>query len=103
MRQVFISFFCVNLTFNGYLVSSEEENNHRCVESCKEGEQERFYDDCYFWSKPNSVWADPAKKNWKESNFECNRRNGTLAAVTSLEIHNFLLRKVDKESKCQDT
>ena len=59
---MFISFFCVNLIFNGYLVSSEEENNHRCVESCKEGEQERFYDHCYFWSKPKSVWADPAKK-----------------------------------------
>ena len=76
--------------------SSKKVEEYACVESCKEGEQERFNNHCYFWSTPKSVWTDPAKKNWEESISECNKMNGTLASVTSKEIHNFLMKKMDK-------
>merc|ERR1712013_530074 len=83
--------------------SSKKDEVYACVESCKEGEQERFENHCYFWSIPKGGWGDPAKKNWEESKSECDMRNGTLAAVTSIEVHKFLMRKVDKESRIQDT
>ena len=46
---------------------------------------------------------DSALKTWKESKSECNKMNGTLASVTSIEIHNFLMKKVDKESRYSNT
>ena len=66
----------------------EGDGNKYCVESCKEGEQERLSEHCYYWSTKTNTW-DKAKK-------ECEKMNGKLAAVTSMEIHNFLMRKVNK-------
>ena len=68
----------------------EGQNRPGCVQSCRMGEQEEFGDHCYFWSKVHE------RKNWEESKSHCEGLNGTLAAVTSLPIHNFLMKKVDK-------
>ena len=73
----------------------EEQKRPGCVQYCKTGEQEEFGDHCYFWSSN--------KQNWDESKSHCEIMNGTLAAVTSLPIHNFLVRKVDKGSDNQYT
>jgi len=74
---------------------SGDAYRHECVETCNGSEQEEHGDHCYYWST--------VKKNWEESVSECHNRNGTLAAVTSLDIHNFLMRKVDKQSRLSTT
>ena len=70
--------------------TSIEGNQGNCVESCKDGEQERLGDHCYYWST--------ARKTWDNSESHCNAVAGHLAAVTSLEIHNFLLQKVEAKN-----
>ena len=52
-------------------------------------------DHCYFWST--------VRKNWEDSKYHCEGEGGHLAAVTSLEIHNFLMQKVNKELVELDT
>ena len=84
----------------------EEQKRPVCVRSCKEGEQEQFGDHCYFWSsnkhnKQNGTRG--LEGNWDESRSHCESMNGTLAAVTSLTIHNFLMRKVNKTSRFSNT
>ena len=59
-----------------------------CVESCKEDSQKRLGDHCYYWST--------ARKSWQNCEYHCQGEDGHLAAVTSLEIHNFLMKKVNK-------
>ena len=54
------------------------------MESCKEGEQERLGEHCYYWSTRRKFW-DAAK-------LFCEDKDGSLAAVTSMEIHNFLMK-----------
>jgi len=66
-------------------------DGNQCVESCKDGEQEGLGDHCYYWST--------ARKSWDQSESDCKTRGGHLAAVTSLEIHNFLLKEVDKDDR----
>ena len=67
------------------------EKQQDCVESCEEDSQKRLGDHCYYWST--------ARKTWDESELFCKSRNGHLAAVTSLKIHNFLFKKVDKNDR----
>ena len=74
-----------------------------CVKSCKAGEQEQYGDHCYYWSPPGTRGFDPVMKTWDESKFQCKSMNGTLAAVTSQEIHNFLMKKVERESRYKYT
>ena len=73
------------------LIICEENRKQSCVESCKEGVQERFGEHCYLWSTGH-VW-------WHSAKLTCERVNGSLAAVTSMEIHNFLMTKVDKDDE----
>ena len=61
------------------------------MESCKEGEQERLGEHCYYWST--------RKGTWHSSKQDCESLNGSLAAITSIEIHNVLMTKVDKENR----
>ena len=75
----------ISFSIKGDDLGEEEEQD--CVESCKEGEQERLGDHCYYWST--------TRKSWEDSESDCKSRDGHLAAVTSLEIHNFLQQKVD--------
>ena len=72
-------------------INCEENGKQSCVESCKEGEQERLGEHCYFWSTGGASWLG--------AKLDCESMNGSLAAVTSMEIHNFLMKKVDKRSK----
>ena len=80
--------------FSYISVNSEADGTHDCVESCKKGEQERLGEHCYYWS----TW----RGSWDYARLACEGRNGlngSLAAVTSMEIHNFLMTKVDKEDR----
>ena len=72
-----------------------EGNHQMCVKSCTESQQERLGDHCYFWST--------ARKSWQDSEAHCQSKDGHLAAVTSLEIHNFLMKKVDTDTQITDT
>ena len=85
MTQAFINLCCVLVSIKGDKIGGAEEQD--CVESCKDGEQERLDDHCYYWST--------ARRTWQDSEYHCKSMDGHLAAVTSLEIHNFLLEKVD--------
>ena len=78
-----IIFSCVYL-----FIKCEKDGKQICVESCKEGEQESFGEHCYFWS---TEWAW-----WHGAKSVCEGMNGTLASITSMEIHKFLMKKVDK-------
>ena len=80
-----IIFSCVFLYIN-----CEENRKQSCVESCKKGEQERLGGHCYFWSTGRTSWDD--------AKLTCKDLNGNLAAVTSMGIHNFLMKKVDKDN-----
>merc|ERR1712013_543835 len=74
----------------------EEQKRPGCVKSCKEGEQEEFGDHCHFWSSNKQEGKRGLEGNWNESKSHCESMNGTLAVVTNLPIHNFLVRKVDR-------
>ena len=89
MIQAFISLCCALVSIEGDRIAGAEEQD--CVESCKYGEQEGLGDHCYYWST--------ARKSWQNSEYYCKSMCGNLAAVTSLEIQNFLLRKVDKDDR----
>ena len=75
-----------------------EQKRPGCVKSCKQGEQEEFGDHCYFWSSDKQVGRKGWEGSWDESKSHCESMNGTLASVTSMPIHNFLMRKVDRIS-----
>ena len=92
-----IVFSCVYL-----LIKSEENRKQSCVESCKEGEQERFGEHCYYWSTKRVHWP-PQVEYWDYAKLECESMNGSLAAITSMEIHNFLMKKVVKDEIGRDT
>ena len=83
--KALVGLTCVLFSHQGDALGGEEELD--CVESCKEGEQERLGDHCYYWST--------VRKSWEDSESHCQDEDGHLAAVTSLEIHNFLLQKID--------
>ena len=85
--QSLVGLNCVLFSIQGDEVGGEGKQD--CVESCKEGQKERLGDHCYYWST--------ARKSWQNSEYHCQSTNGHLAAVTSLEIHNFLMKKVDKD------
>ena len=73
-----------------YAVGNEESEH--CLTSCPRGEEEKkeeMGNHCYYWST--------ARKSWKDAEFFCQDKGGHLAAVTSLEIHNFLMKRVDKD------
>ena len=89
MIQALIRLCCVLVSIKGDRIAREEKQD--CVESCKEGSQERLGDHCYYWST--------ARKSWEDSESHCNGEDGHLAAVTSLKVQNFLLRKVDKDDR----
>ena len=88
MIQALIRLCCVLGSIKGDRIARREKQD--CVESCKEGSQERLGDHCYYWST--------ARKSWHDSESHCNGEDGHLAAVTSLEIQNFLLQKVKAEN-----
>ena len=72
-------------------ISCEKYAQEYCLESCKEGEQERLGEHCYYWST--------RKGTWHSSKQDCESLNGSLAAITSIEIRKFLMTKVDKENR----
>ena len=87
--RTLISLCCVLFSNKGDALGGVQQD---CVESCKEGShQEKLGDQCYFWST--------VTKSWQNSESHCQDENGHLAAVTSLEIHNFLMKKVNKDDK----
>ena len=93
--RTLISLTCVIFSSKGDTLGGVDEKQD-CVESCKEDrQQERLGDHCYYWST--------ARRSWKGSELYCQSRDGHLAAVTSLEIHNFLMKKVDKDENGRDT
>merc|ERR1711953_529083 len=72
----------------------ENESEEDCIDSCPKGEEnkkEMMGNHCYYWST--------TKRNWDDAELFCEDMGGHLAAVTSLEIHNFLMKKVDKDDK----
>ena len=72
-------------------INGEENGNQFCVESCKVEEQsQRLGEHCYIWSTTAA--------SWEGAKFFCESLNGSLAAVTSMEIHNFLMKKVGKDN-----
>ena len=72
-------------------IKCEKNAKEYCLESCKEGEQERLGEHCYYWST--------RKGTWHSSKQDSESLNGSLAAITSIEIHNVLMTKVDKENR----
>ena len=102
MRQSSIQIkVLINLFYVLSMFKCEEvgkDSSSVCVESCKEGEQEEFDEHCYFWSRDKQEGKKGLQLNWGESKSHCESMNGTLASVTSLPIHNFLMRKVDRIS-----
>merc|ERR1711962_494682 len=73
-------------------INCKENGKQFCVESCKEEEQsQRLGEHCFIWSTTRASW-DKAK-------LFCESLNGRLAAVTSMEIHNFLMTKVNKDDE----
>ena len=91
MLKVLSRLCCVLFLTQNYAVG-EILDSEKCRESCPPGEEDKkeiFGDHCYYWST--------AMKNWKGAEFHCQAMDGHLAAVTSLEIHNFLMKRVDKD------
>ena len=73
-------------------IDCQENGKQFCVESCNEEEQsQRLGEHCFIWSTTAASWED--------AKFFCESLNGSLAAVTSMEIHNFLMKKVDKGNR----
>ena len=72
-------------------INCAENRKQSCVESCKEGEQEGFGEHCYYWSTKRVHWP-PQVEYWDYAKLECESMNGSLAAVTSMKIHNFLTK-----------
>ena len=71
----------------------DDEGGENCLKSCPAGEDEKkeeMGDHCYYWST--------VTKTWEYSKYHCEGEGGHLAAVTSLEIHNFLMQKVNTET-----
>jgi len=70
-----------------------EDSGEECKKTCPKGEEakkEIMGNHCYYWST--------IRKSWRESEQECENKDGHLAAVTSLEIHNFLMKRVNKDN-----
>ena len=73
-----------------YAVGSDD--SERCMTSCPKGEdKEEMGNHCYYW--PIS------RRSWEDAELFCQDKGGHLAAVTSLEIHNFLMKRVDKDDR----
>jgi len=75
-----------------YAVGNEDSED--CMKSCPSGEEdkkEEMGNHCYYWST--------TRRDWRGAEFFCKDKGGHLAAVTSLEIHNFLMKRVDKDDK----
>ena len=88
MRTLDLMVFSSICLFN----NCEENGKQFCVESCKEEEQsQRLGEHCFIWSTTAASWED--------AKFFCESLNGSLAVVTSMEIHDFLMTKVDKEDR----
>ena len=87
MRTLGLMVFSSICLFN----NCEENGRQSCVESCKEGEQERLGEHCYYWSTKRVHWP-PQVEYWDYAKLECESMNGSLAAVTSMKIHNFLTK-----------
>jgi len=88
MRTLGLITFCSICLF----INCEENGKQFCVESCKEEEQsQRLGEHCFIWSTTAATWED--------AKLFCESLNGSLAAVTSMEIHNFLMKKVDKDDE----
>ena len=76
----------------------DDEGSENCSIYCPAGEKEKkeeMGDHCYYWST--------VTKTWEGSEAHCESKGGHLAAVTSLEIHNFLMKKVNKGTDGRDT
>lgn len=76
-------------SYSNLVVNCDDHEQQNCVESCKEGVQERHGEHCYYWST--------RKNSWDQSKLDCENMNGSLAAITSMELHKFLMRKVDED------
>ena len=85
MIQTLISLICVHFSIQGDQIGGNVQKD--CVESCKEGEQERMGNHCYYWST--------VTKKWDNAENHCISNGGHLAAITSLKMHNFLQKKVN--------
>ena len=84
MRTLGLMVFSSICLFN----NCEENGKQFCVESCKEEEQsQRLGEHCFIWSTTAASWED--------AKFFCESLNGSLAVVTSMEIHDFLMTKVN--------
>ena len=82
-KRALICLCCLLLSIKSDRIDADEQQD--CVESCKEGSHERLDDHCYYWSA--------STKSWEDSESFCKSWKGHLAAVTSLEIHDFLMKK----------
>ena len=90
-QALYISVFSCFLLLIKCNGDSYDADHDHCVESCNEDRHEDLDDHCYYWST--------ARQFWETSKQECEGMDGHLAAVTSLRIHNFLMKRVDKKDK----
>ena len=90
-RALYISVFSCFLLLIKCNGDGYDADHDHCVESCNVDRHKDLDDHCYYWST--------ARQFWETSKQECEGMDGHLAAVTSLRIHNFLMKRVDKKDK----
>ena len=66
---------------------AEQEATKKCVSSCPK-DWEKAENHCFFWP---SAWED-----WEEAEQYCKDKDGHLASVTTMGIHNYLWSKIKK-------
>jgi len=68
----------------------DDDDGDECKESCVEDEKQgKLGNHCYHWPT--------ARKKWEDAELFCQDMDGHLAAVTTLEIHEFLMERVNKD------
>ena len=94
MRLLPLNFLSVVLLLPKCDAGDDDDYGEECNESCAEDEDEKhgkLGDHCYYWST--------VTKKWEEAEYHCQSKGGHLAAVTNLEIHNFLMKRVNKDER----
>ena len=83
-RVIFCSTFLVFLIQES---QGKDGDPKKCFPSCPNGWEVKE-DSCYLWTD--------TKKTWVEAERHCNNKDGHLASVTNLNIHNYISTKARK-------
>ena len=70
------------------VITGERESPNKTVPPCPAG-WEKMEDRCYLW--PHTTWM-----TWADAEQFCNEKDGHLASVTNLKIHEYIVSKVVK-------